>query len=317
MTAIYLSEDDVARLLDMPTAIDAVMKAFQHWAHDRANNQPRRRVSAGGAMLHVMSAGDDELGLAGCKVYTTTRQGARFEFHLFSDAGEQLAVISANRLGQMRTGAASAVATEFMARPDAAVVGCFGTGGQARFQLRAICAVRKIRYIQVYSRDAERREWFAREMSRECGVTVEPVHAPDQAAAAKDIVITATASKTPVFDGRALAEGVHLCVIGSNFLSKAEVDTTTVRRADRIVCDSIEACQLEAGDFVPALEEGSFDWARAKELSAVVAGLADGRSTPEEITLFKSVGLALEDLAVASVVYRKAAAAGLGRPLPW
>lgn len=310
---LHLSEDDVARLLDMPTAIEAVTGAMRHWAAGQADNQPRRRVSASGVMLHTMSAGDSALGVVGCKIYTTTRQGARFQFHLYGATGELTAVIDADRLGQIRTGAASGVATQFMARPDAEVVGCFGAGWQAAAQLQAVCTVRKIRYVQVYSRDAERRERFADEMSRSLGIPVEPVHTPDRAASEKDIVITATTSKSPVFDGRTIAEGTHLCVIGSNFLSKAEVDATTIRRADRIVCDSVDACQLEAGDFVAALEEGGFEWAKAKELRDVVTGNADGRCTPSEITLFKSVGLALEDLAVAAVVYERAMATGLGR----
>jgi ornithine cyclodeaminase/alanine dehydrogenase-like protein (mu-crystallin family) len=316
MSAIYLTEDDVARLLDMPAAIAAVTDAFQHWADDRAENQPRRRVSGAGVMLHTMSAADAELGLAGCKVYTTTRNGASFQFHLFSSSGELLAVMSADRLGQIRTGAASGVATNFMARPDAAVVGCFGTGWQARTQLESVCAVRTIRRIEVYGRDADRRRQFAADLSSICGVEIVPVDTPEQAVQDKDIVITATSSKAPLFDGRLLADGTHLCVIGSNFLSKAEVDVATIRRAGRIVCDSIDACQLEAGDLVPALQDGSFTWSKAMELKNVVAGTAPGRTSPTEITLFKSVGLALEDLAVAAVVYREALEQNVGKPLP-
>ncbi|MFO0918550.1 MAG: ornithine cyclodeaminase family protein [Planctomycetaceae bacterium] len=317
MSAIYLSEDDVVRLLDMPAAIDVVAEAFRHWSLERAGNQPRRRISAQGITLHTMSAADHELGMVGCKVYTTTRAAARFQFHLFNLHGELLAIISADRLGQMRTGAVSGVATQFMARPDAAIVGCFGTGWQARAQLEAICAVRKIQHIQVYGRDAGRRERFAAEMSERCGVTVEPVHAPEDAAAEKDIVITATTSKTPVFDGRVLEEGTHLCVIGSNYLSKAEVDLATIRQADHIICDSIDACMLEAGDFVQVAEDSGFDYVRAKELRDVIAGREVGRTKPEEITLFKSVGLALEDLAVGALVYRRAEEQGLGQKLPW
>ena len=214
--------------------------------------------------------------------------------------------MDADRLGQIRTGAVSGVATKFLARPDAATVGCFGTGWQAQSQLQAVCAVRNIQRIEVFSRDAERRQRFSREMTDLLGVRVEPVETPKQAASNKDIVITATSSKTPVFDGRDLSEGTHLNVIGGNFLSKAEIDTTTIQRAGRIVCDSIAACQIEAGDFVPALENGSFQWSDANELKDVISGREPGRGTPEEITLFKSVGLALEDLAVAVVVYRKA-----------
>src|SRR5262245_11729633 len=131
MSALYLTEDDIFRLLDMPAAIDAVTDAFRHWAAGQADNQPRRRVLSGGAMLHTMSAADGVLGLTGSKIYTTIKQAARFYFHLFNAAGELLAIMEANCLGQMRTGAVSGVATQFMARPDASTVGCFGTGWQA------------------------------------------------------------------------------------------------------------------------------------------------------------------------------------------
>jgi alanine dehydrogenase len=318
MSAIYLTEDDVAWLLDMDTAIDCVEETFRQWACGKADNQPRRRSSAGSAMLHVLSAGAEYLGYLGHKSYVTTRSGARFQFTL-SDAndGQPVALIEANLLGQMRTGATTAVATKYMARPDAAVVGCFGTGFQARAQLKAICCVRRIERVDVYSRNGERRRAFAEEMAEFCGVPMTAVHTPEEAAAEKDIVVCATASKVPVFDGHVLSEGTHINAVGSNYLSKAEIDVTTIRRADRIVCDSLDACQIEAGDFVPALEDGSLDWSRVHELADVVVDRETGRALPEDITLFKSVGLGLEDLAVAARIFERARAEGVGRPLPF
>ena len=228
-----------------------------------------------------------------------------------------VALIEANLLGQMRTGATSGVATKYMARPDAAVVGCFGTGFQARSQLKAVCRVRRIERIDVYSRNDERRRSFAHEMAEYCGVPTLAVHNPEQAAAEKDIVICVTNSKAPLFDGHVLDEGTHLNVVGSNYLTRAEIDVTTIRRADHIVCDSRDACQLEAGDFVPALEDGSLDWSRVHELSDVVVGRETGRAHAEDITVFKSVGLGLEDLAVAVRVFERAKAEDVGRPLPF
>lgn len=319
MSAIYLSEEDVAWLLDIDTAIDSVEEAFRLLGEERAANQPRRRAHAGnGTILHSMSAACESLGYVGCKTYVTTRDGARFQFHL-SDAktGEPVAMIEANLLGQMRTGAATGVATRYMARPDARVVGCFGTGFQARAQLKAICHVRRIERIDVYSRDGLHRQKFADEMSEYCGVPVAAVHSPEEAAADKDIVICATTSRTPVFDGHALAEGTHVNAVGCNYLNKAEIDITTVRRADHIACDSVEACKLEAGDFVAALEDGSLDWPRVHELSDVVLGRETGRANPEDITLFKSVGIALEDLAVAVRIYERARSEKIGIALPY
>ena len=318
MPAIYLTEDDVAWLLDMDSAIESVEEAFRQWAFEKADNQPRRRASSGNATVHVLAAAAEYLNYVGCKTYVTTRGGNRFQFVLSEvEHGLPVALIEANLLGQMRTGAASGVATKYMARPDARIVGCFGTGFQARAQLKAICSVRRIERVDVYSRNDERRRAFADEMSEYCNVPTVAVHSPDEAAAEKDIVLCATSSKEPLFDGHILEEGTHVCAIGSNYLTKAEIDVTTIRRADHVVCDSLEACQLEAGDFAPAIEDGSLDWSRVHELSDVVVGRETGRALPEDITLFKSVGLGLEDLAVAVRIYQRARLEGLGRPLPF
>lgn len=318
MSAIYLTEDDVAWLLDMDTAIECVEEAFRQWAADKAENQPRRRSAAGTTTLHVLAAGAEYLGYVGYKSYVTTRTGARFQFMLFdAKEGIPVALIEANLLGQMRTGAVTGVATKYMARPDAKVVGCFGTGFQARSQLKAVCSVRRIERVDVYGRNDERRRAFADEMSEFCGVPTVAVHTPESAAAEKDIVICATTSKAPLFDGHVLEEGTHVNAVGSNYLTKAEIDVTTIRRSDHIICDSLDACQLEAGDFVPALEDGSLDWSRVHELSEVVVGRETGRALVEDITLFKSVGLGLEDLAVGVRIFERAREDGLGRPLPF
>ena len=318
MSAIYLTEEDVAWLLDMETAIESVEEAFRQWALGKSENQPRRRATAGTSTLHVLSAAAEYLGYAGHKSYVSTKSGVRFQFHLWdANHGQPVALIEANLLGQMRTGAATGVATKFMARPDSRIVGCFGTGLQARSQLKAVCSVRHIERVDVYSRNDERRRAFADEIAEFCNVPTVAVHTPDEAAAEKDILICATTSKAPLFDGHILDEGTHVNAVGSNYLTKAEIDVTTIRRADRIVCDSIDACRLEAGDFVPALEDGSLDWSRIHELSDVVVDRETGRALPEDITLFKSVGLGLEDLAVAVRIYERARDEGLGQPLPF
>ena len=318
MSAVYLTEEDVAWLLDMDTAIECVEEMFRQWASGKAENQPRRRSSAGRSTLHVLSAGAEYLGYLGYKSYVSTKSGVRFQVMLYDvEQGQPVALIEANLLGQMRTGAASGVATKYMARPDSRVVGCFGTGLQARTQLKAICSVRRIERVAVYSRNDDRRRAFADEIAEYCNVPTVAVHTPDDAAAEKDIVTCATTSKMPLFDGHILDEGTHVNAVGSNYLTKAEIDVTTIRRADHIVCDSLDACRLEAGDFVPALEDGSLDWSRIHELSDIVVDRETGRALPQDITLFKSVGLGLEDLAVAVRVFERARDQGLGRPLPF
>lgn len=318
MPALYLTETDVRELLDMEIAVDVVEEAFRQLALGGATNVPRARGHAGGFYLHTMSAVAEYLGVAGWKAYTTTAQGAKFHVGLYSvKSGELLAVIEADYLGQLRTGAASGVATECMARPDAKVVGLFGSGRQAGTQLKGVCTVRKIELVEVYSRDEDRCRQFADLMSEWCNTKIVPSRNPDEVAAEKDIVICATSARSPLFEGKVLDEGTHLNVVGSNYLHKAEIDVTSVHRADTIVCDSIEQCRLEAGDFVQALEAGAVEWSHMHELADVVAGRETGRKTPESITLFKSVGLAIEDVALAARLVELAEKEGLGRRLPF
>jgi ornithine cyclodeaminase/alanine dehydrogenase-like protein (mu-crystallin family) len=318
MPVLFLAEDDVRQLLTMEMALQAVEEVLRKMALDEAQNNPRARVQTDHAMLHVMSGAAKTLGVLGYKAYCTSKRGAHFHVGLYDGkSGALLALIQADYLGQVRTGAASGVATQFMARPDATEVGLFGSGKQARTQLQAVCKVRKVRRVQVYSPNEERRSRFARDMSELCDCEVEPVPRPEMAAEDKDIVITATNSREPILNGHWLAEGTHLNVIGSNFLGKAEVDAVTVRRCESIVVDSKDQARLEAGDFVQALEEGSIHWADIHELGQVIVGRYTGRAHPQDVTLFKSLGIALEDVAVAARVYVKAQAAGLGRVLEW
>jgi ornithine cyclodeaminase/alanine dehydrogenase-like protein (mu-crystallin family) len=317
MPALYLTEADVCHLADLRTALDAVRGAFVALGEGTAENVPRRRASTPTAMLHNMHAAAEYLGVVGAKIYATTKQGMQFHVLLYdATTGALIAMIEADHLGRLRTGAASGVATELMARPDAHSVGLFGTGRQAKTQLEAVCAVRRITKVEVFSRNADRCALFAEEMSNSLRTEVVPAMRPDMAVMEKDIVITATSAKTPLFDGRLIGEGTHLNVVGSNFLRKAEIDVETVRRADIVVCDSIEACRLEAGDFVAACEAGVKCYENMHDLAAVVTGQATGRAMPQDVTLFKSVGLAIEDVALGHEIVRRAREAGVGREFP-
>lgn len=316
MGVLHITEEEVARLLDMRQSIELVEEAFRRLADGEAHNVPRQRAKAPGIVLHSMTAASAYLGLVGWKCYTTTREGARFHVGLYGQSsGELVALIEANKLGQLRTGATSGVAAEWMAPPEAGELGLFGSGWQAESQLEAHVAVRPIKQAFVYSRDADRRANFAEEMSQRLGIDVVPVDRPQRAAEELPIVVTATSSREPVFDGSWLAEGAHVCAMGSNWMDKAEIDPTVIRRADHIVCDSVEACQHEAGDFAPALEGGSFSWSEAVDLADVVAGKAVGRSRDDSVTLFKSVGMAIEDLALGAKVLELARAQGMGTEL--
>jgi ornithine cyclodeaminase/alanine dehydrogenase-like protein (mu-crystallin family) len=318
MPVLLLTEDDVRQVLTMEMALEAVEAALRKLALDEAQNVPRSRCQTDHAMLHVMAASAKTLGVMGYKSYGTSKRGASFHVGLYDGkTGALSALIQADYLGQVRTGAASGVATQYMARPEASEVGLFGTGKQARTQLLAVCKVRKVSRVQVYSPNEEHRRQFAAQMSEQCGVEVQPVPRPELAAGDKDIVITATTSREPVFNGHWIAEGTHINAAGSNFLGKAEIDAVTVRRCESIVVDSKEQARLEAGDFVQPLEEGSIHWADVHELGQVIVGRYTGRAHPQDVTLFKSLGIAIEDVAVAAKVYARAQAAGIGRVVEW
>ena len=318
MAVLLLNEDDVRQLLTMDVALDAVEEVLRQQAQDEAQNIPRRRCQADGAMLHIMAGSSSRLNLLAYKAYVTSRQGAQFHVGLFDGAtGSLIALIQADYLGQMRTGAASGVATKYLARPDACEVGLFGSGKQARTQLLAVCRVRKIQRITVFSPSEERRRRFAAEMTPLCQCEVVPAERPEMAALDKDIVITATSSRAPVLLGEWLAEGTHLNVVGSNFLSKAEIDLAAVRRCQVVVVDSLEQAKLEAGDLAPAIADGSLAWPQVRELGQVIVGRQPGRTLSSEVTLFKSVGLALEDLAVAARLVTLAKDEGVGRSMDW
>jgi alanine dehydrogenase len=318
MAVLLLTEDEVRRVLTMDMALEAVEEALRRTALEEVQNVPRARVQTDHAMLHTMSASAKTLGVLGYKAYTTSRKANHFHVALYDGkTGALTALLQADYLGQVRTGAASGVATEFMARPDATEVGLFGSGKQARTQLEAVCKVRNVRRVQVYSPNEEHRRRFAVEMSEVCRTEVEPVPRPEMAAEDKDVVITATTSREPVLNGHWIAEGTHLNVIGSNFITKAEVDAVTVRRCESIVVDSKDQARLEAGDFVQPLEDGSIHWADVHELGQVIVGRYTGRAHPQDVTLFKSLGVAIEDVAVAARVYAAAREAGLGRMLEW
>jgi ornithine cyclodeaminase/alanine dehydrogenase-like protein (mu-crystallin family) len=318
MPVLLLNEDDVRQLLTMDAALEAVESGLRRVALDEAQNVPRTRCQTDHVMLHVLSASAKSLGVLGLKAYTTTRQGAQFMVSLYDGrTGALLALIQADYLGQVRTGAASGVATKYMARPEAGTVGLFGTGKQARTQIESVCKVRTVRRVHVYSRSEDNRRRFAAEMSEVCKTEIIPVARPEQAAEDLDIIITATTSREPVLNGAWLAQGTHLNVVGSNFQGKAEVDSGTLRRSNVIIVDSKEQARLEAGDLLPALEEGVIHWTDIHELGQVVVGRYSGRKHPQDITLFKSLGIGIEDVAVAARVYARAKEAGAGRTIEW
>ena len=314
---VLLTEGDVRSLLTMELALEAVEESFRRLADGAGLVQPRRRLNVPGkSYLHYMAAADSAAGYMGMKIYTTSRQGLRFLIPLFdANSGDSLALIEADYLGQIRTGAASGVATKFLAREDASRAGVIGTGSQAKTQLEAVAAVRKITEIRAYGRDAARREKFAEEMTARLGARVMPVDSAEAAARGAAIVITATTSTRPVLEGAWLAAGAHINAIGANFPQKRELDDEAVRLCERIVVDSREQSKMEAGDLIDTLRDDDSGWGRVLELSEIVAGKAKGRTGADQITLFKSSGIASEDIAIAGRIYELARERRVGKQI--
>jgi alanine dehydrogenase len=315
---LLLTEADVRSLLTMPIALEVVEDSLRQQGRGELILHPRRRIKMpDNALLHYMAAADTVHGFIGMKLYTVVRGVARFVVPLFrSTTGEMVALIEADALGQIRTGAASGVATKYLANPNARTAAIIGTGYQARTQLEAVAGVRRLERIRAFGRDADRREKFCREMSERIAVAVQPATSSEDAIKGAEILITATSATKVVLEGAWLAPGTHINAMGANWPQKRELDAAAVARAGKIVVDSIEQAKMEAGDLIQAFGEDTSRWNAVQELAEIVAGKAPGRSNPAEITLFKSNGIAAWDLAAAVRVYEMAAAQGMGKTIP-
>jgi alanine dehydrogenase len=317
---LHINEAEVRQLLAMPMAMAAVEEISRKQADGRVILHPRRRfeLPAGGGFFHYMAAMDTEAGFIAMKQYTYVKGVLRFLVPLYEiSTGALLAIIEAEFLGQQRTGAASGVATKYLARPNAPTAAILGTGGQARTQLEAVAAARKLESVRVYGRDPERRNKFCAEMSARLGIPVHPAASAAEAVRGADIVNTATTSAKAVLDGRDIAEGAHINAIGANHAHKRELDDTAISRADVIFVDSIEQSKQEAGDLIIPFQQQPNKWDTVHELDQLIAGKLPGRANDNQITLFKSNGIASWDLAVAEKVYALAKQKNLGRELPF
>lgn len=297
----------------MPMAIAALEEAFAARAAGQAFNLPRRRLPAGDGTYQIMSATWHAKGVAGHKSYVTGKGGVAFHVALYGTRGEGLlALIESNRLGQVRTGAASGVATKFMARADASVAAVIGSGYQAETQLEAIATVRALRSARVYSRSAEKRGAFAVKMSKRLGIPVSATGSAAECVRGADIVATITNASEPVLTGEMVAPGTHINAAGGNSWLRRELDTAAVVKCGRVAVDDVEQAKVECGELMRAAELGQFSWDRAIQLDRIVAGDVLGRRGGDEITLFESQGIALEDIAVAERIVRLAKERGVG-----
>ena len=310
MPTLYLKEQEVAQLATVTETIDVLEGAFRDQASGRALNNSRSRLRMPAATLHFMAGAVP--GYFGYKVYTVAAGKLQFFCFLFAENADLVAMIEANTLGQIRTGAASGLATRILSNADAAEAVLFGAGWQAQSQLLAIDAVRKLKRVWVANRDPQRREVFMKKMQPQVKAKLEPVTSAEEAVGSSQIVTTITSTREPVVFGKWLRPGTHINAAGGNSLVRRELDDETVVRANRIVIDSIEQAKLEAGEFTGAIESGRRHWEDFIELRDVVAGGKSGRTNPTDITLFKSLGVAIEDIAIAKLVYERAVKQGIG-----
>ena len=312
---LIVSDEEVRELLSMSDCVEVLDRVFHEAAAGTVSNMSRYRVPLPRGSHQVMAASSAKLGVTGLKTYVSGGGGGgQMVVLLYSiETAQPVALIAANSLGQIRTGATSGVATRYMAREGASTAGIIGSGYQARSQLAAVCAVRPIEKAYVYSRTAAHREAFADEMSRELDVPVHPVESAEAAVAQADVVCVITNAREPVVDGGALREGTHVNAAGSNSWMRRELDETAVRRSALVVVDDLADAKIESGDLIWAAERRAFRWEQAVELRDVVGGRVDGRPSAEALTLFESQGLAIEDVAAGTHVYRAAIERGMGR----
>jgi alanine dehydrogenase len=307
---IYLNEQHAAEFVDMPSAVAAVRAGFVAQARGEAVNIPRTRLEFGKRRLNLMAGGGRAPDRYALKSYGSST------YHILLYSAEQglLAILEANLVGQIRTGAASAIATQAMARPDAGKVGLIGAGRQARTQIHALHCVRCVSEVAVFARDRAKQAAFCKQLTSELALPVRAAGSAEEAVRGADIVITATNSSTPVVMSEWLSPGTHVNAMGANAPSRRELDPQIVLRAALVVTDDIAQAKAEAAEFIDLARAGRLDWNDVVPLHRIV-GSPGFRRDRDAITLFKSLGVGLEDLAIASLLYDRAAASGRFKPL--
>jgi ornithine cyclodeaminase/alanine dehydrogenase-like protein (mu-crystallin family) len=297
---LHVTEEQVAELLSPEDAVTAIEACFQRMARGAVENRPRYRLGLEHGALAVMAAADLELGYAGVKAYAAFRTGARFEVLLFrTDTPELVAVIDADKLGQLRTGAASGVAAKYLARAGATSLGVIGCGWQAESQVECIrVGLPSVERVVAYCRTESRLTEFCERYGAEPGES-------NRDPAECDVVVTVTGSPDPVLRGEWLQPGALVCAVGANDGRRRELDNVVLERASFVCCDSIDDARLESADLIEPIEAGVLDWLEVHELQEVVAGETVGRQSDDDIVVFKSNGLAAWDVAAAAAVVER------------
>lgn len=312
---LYLSEKEIASILSPKQAIKEIRNMLFELGKGRAQCQPRKTVSANDITLLTMSAAELKEGFLGAKNYTGSPNGPKAYYLLFSNDGSLVSLMEANELGRIRTGAATALATDYLARKDSRIGTLIGTGFQAETQLRALCEVREFAEMRIWGRNYKHAKSFCKLLQPLVNTTLVPCQEIEKAISGADVITTMTRSSIPLFNGDLIQKGVHINAVGSNSVKRKEIDSTAVSKADIIITDDIEQAKYESGDLIGAAMDGIKVWDKTFNLADLITDNIHGRAVNEEITLFKSNGIAIEDLAVAIYVYKTAMEQNYGEKL--
>ncbi|TFZ02772.1 ornithine cyclodeaminase family protein [Ramlibacter henchirensis] len=314
--ALFLNEKQVDELLSLKEAIDALEQPIREQGLGLAFNKPRTIVKGGKGSVSVLPAAIPSIGSMGFKTYTVGPEGARFWLMLFAETGELQSLMESENISRIRTGAATAIATKYMSRANSKVAAILGTGHHAPTQLEAVCAARPIERVYAWSRTPANVVAFCEKMTRKLGIPVEPAPTARDAVREADIVTTITSSMEPVLFGDWLRAGTHVNLVGAMKITCREADSRVLERADVLAVDDVEQSKAEAAEFVLAVKEGKLKWQDVLELSQVVASDTPKRTSADAITVFKSHGIGLWDVAAAARVYQLAKRQSVGVHLP-
>jgi alanine dehydrogenase len=316
---LLLNAREVERLADMGRLVEAVEAGVREQAAGQVALPPRLNLPNGRGFFRLMPAVMNSSGIMGFKAFHgSVQDGVRYLIAIYEQAsGLLLAMMDAHYLTAARTGATTGVATKFMANRDVRRVAVIGSGLEARTNLLGVCAVREVERVTVFSPNRERRMAFAQRMSQELKIEVVASESGESCVEAADIVVVATNTTGKgdgiAFRGEWACAGMHINAIGSTMPKLREIDSESFARAGRIVIDcQPKQIEEESGDVIDALANGRYDRGKVVELQEVVAGRASGRDAEDQITLFKSVGTAVQDVTAGYAVYQEARRLGIG-----
>ena len=310
---LYITDAEVRELVSVADSARIIEDLFLDESRGRAEQTPTTELRLPRGIFRVKVGGAYGAGSYGFKAYLGNAGYRVFVYDL--DKGFD-GLVEAFELTELRTGAVSAVAAKYLARPDSEALAMIGTGREARAQLRAVSAVRKLRQVRAFSRNPANRQTYAAEMTAELGLDVIAVDTAEECVRDADIVLTITNASEPVFDGSWLANGAFVCAVGATGSYRRELDEETVGKAATVVVEFLPTAEAECGDLIHAVGRGRLRWNTVRELKDIVSGLIPARRTADEITLFDSVGTGAEDVAMANFVLRKARERGIGLELP-